>query len=219
MIAVDMQDEIVDKLRKELNLGITTEPQVVYLMAGIRKLIEHDNAQGKYPALNFYCNWVLHTKLDRGFAKSVITLFDRIYGAQRAGNREELEALWKEMHALTDGGALCEQLGRFLREKSLPDHISTDMSHWRMFLSLYASAINDTPLEFEIPVQHIKKVVVNKLPAERRAGGGAETTTLIPFRDAFNITWTTTSLAGEEEMAMSISFPEEWLPPVPRLAQ
>lgn len=69
MIAVDMRDEIIEKLRKELNTGITTEPQVVYLMAGIRKLIEHDNLQAKFPALNFYCNWVLHTKLERGFAK------------------------------------------------------------------------------------------------------------------------------------------------------
>lgn len=140
-----------------------------------------------------------------------------MHGATLAGNREELKALWKEIHVLTDGGALCEQLGQFLRGKSLPDHISTDTSHWRMFLSLYASAISETPLELEIPVQYIKKVVVKKRGAERWASGSE--ITLVRFRDAFNITWTTTTLGGEESQPMSISFPEEWLPPITRPAE
>ena len=41
--------DIIAKLTNELHGGIETEVQVVYLLAGVRKLIERDNARAKYP--------------------------------------------------------------------------------------------------------------------------------------------------------------------------
>ena len=38
-----MTEEIIRKLTAQLNNGITTEVQVVYLLVGIRKLIERDD--------------------------------------------------------------------------------------------------------------------------------------------------------------------------------
>lgn len=57
--------EILDKLSGELRKEITSELQVVYILSKIRKFLEWENKQGEYKTLNFYCNWVLHSKIDR----------------------------------------------------------------------------------------------------------------------------------------------------------
>ena len=40
---------ITDKLGKQLNQGIKTEPHAVYLLTGTRKLIERDQLRDQYP--------------------------------------------------------------------------------------------------------------------------------------------------------------------------
>ncbi len=58
MIALEVRDEIVAKLRTTLTAGVASEERAVYVMRSIRKLLEIDGAKQKYPALNFYCNSV-----------------------------------------------------------------------------------------------------------------------------------------------------------------
>ena len=43
---------IVDKLTAELENGITTEPQVVHLLAALRKLMERDGLNDQYQYLD-----------------------------------------------------------------------------------------------------------------------------------------------------------------------
>ena len=43
-----MTKDIIRKLEAELRVGITTEVQVVYLLAGLRKLLEQQDAKQKY---------------------------------------------------------------------------------------------------------------------------------------------------------------------------
>ena len=43
-----MTEESIRKLTAQLNKGITTEIQVVYLLVGIRKLIERNAQEGRY---------------------------------------------------------------------------------------------------------------------------------------------------------------------------
>ncbi|MDO8503351.1 MAG: hypothetical protein Q7S60_01540 [bacterium] len=60
-----MRLQILDKLVVELEKEIKSELQVVFILSKIRKLLEWENAKDKYKTLNFYCNWVLHNKIDR----------------------------------------------------------------------------------------------------------------------------------------------------------
>ena len=60
-----MKLEILSKLEVELKKGVKNEYQAVYLLAQIRKVLESENAKGKYKVLNFYCNWALHSKIDK----------------------------------------------------------------------------------------------------------------------------------------------------------
>jgi hypothetical protein len=40
-------------------------------------MLEHDNQKDVYPVLNFYGNWVVHTKLSNSpVAEKIIRLFD-----------------------------------------------------------------------------------------------------------------------------------------------
>jgi hypothetical protein len=147
----------------------------------------------------------------------VIGLFDNAQEAEISGNRAELERAWQEIHSFTDGRALQKELERFLNHHKLPTLICADISHWRMFFSLYTAIISDIPLEFELPVKHIRKVVVNKGTAKRRSGDGP--TPIEPFREAFSLAWMSTTFSGEEVLSMLIEFPEEWLSPVPHYVQ
>lgn len=57
-----MTEEIIRKLKMEIDRGIRTEPEVMYLLAQIRKLIERDDKTAEYSGLDFHCDWVLHSK-------------------------------------------------------------------------------------------------------------------------------------------------------------
>jgi len=61
------RDSIIQKLREELLLPLRRESQVVYLMAEIRKYLDHrkTNEQADWRVLSFFCNWALHIRIDR----------------------------------------------------------------------------------------------------------------------------------------------------------
>jgi hypothetical protein len=47
---------------KQINLD---NAAIAFIFSNFRQLIEEKNLASKYPIINFYANWVLHTKLDR----------------------------------------------------------------------------------------------------------------------------------------------------------
>jgi hypothetical protein len=65
-----MVDGIKEKLSLELSKPISEESQVVYVLSRIRKILEIDQSSngGKYSKLKFYCDWALHTKIDKNRA-------------------------------------------------------------------------------------------------------------------------------------------------------
>jgi hypothetical protein len=71
-----MTPDIIRKLGGELDTGITTEVQVGYLLAGIRKLIERDKIEDQYAGLKFHCDWALHARMDRAAARAILKQFD-----------------------------------------------------------------------------------------------------------------------------------------------
>ena len=62
---MDHPHPLVEKLDVELRRPIENELQVVYIFVALRKLLEHDGKKDAYPVLNFYCNWVVHTRLSK----------------------------------------------------------------------------------------------------------------------------------------------------------
>src|SRR5579872_1229998 len=71
---------IVDKLKTELEKGITSEVQLVYVLVEVRKLLEITHRKDQYPALLFHCDWILHSHMDRPGALRVLQRFDEFCG-------------------------------------------------------------------------------------------------------------------------------------------
>jgi hypothetical protein len=152
--------DICRKLRAELEIGITTEIQVVYLLAGVRKLIERDQLHDKYLALKFHCNWALHAKLDRDRAKSVLKQFDVAHALLK--ENVELHRLPKQLRSEIARTSKMlpfeEELSQFLEVYNLPPLTLHCSDGWAHFLNLYARVIEDVPLVVSVPTENKKKV-------------------------------------------------------------
>ncbi len=123
------EDIISQKIRKELaNLPIDTEPRVMYLLVEIRKVLEHDGI--KNTLLGFYGDWVVHTKLDRAFAKKV---FNEIND-----DNSEVGNHIKSFNLLKN------ELKVFLEKNNLPTDLITQ--HWSVFREKLIDILIDTPI-------------------------------------------------------------------------
>lgn len=123
------KDIIQQKIRRELNnLPIDTEPRVMYLMVEIRKVLEHENQ--KNTLLNFYGDWIVHTKLDRKFANQV---FSEII------NEKSLMA-----YHIKSFGLLKNELQIFIDKHNLPKGLLSE--HWIAFRDNLLNILVDTPI-------------------------------------------------------------------------
>ena len=172
-----MTEEIIRKLTAQLNEGITTEVQVVYLLVGIRKLIERDAQGEKYRNLNFYCDWVLHSELDRCGAKAILREFDKAHPLRKSGIDLPQE-LRKEIDDISGMRFFEEELTRFLESYGLPP-IAENVNGWSHFFHLYTQVIQDIPLMVKPSspdaAENISKLVVRfEAATETRKFGDRE---------------------------------------------
>lgn len=72
--------EIVDKLNIFLSTGLPdTEPNAVYLLVQLRKVLDHAYSNPKsYSLLRFYCDWIVHTEKNRNLTH-IAPLVQQIY--------------------------------------------------------------------------------------------------------------------------------------------
>jgi hypothetical protein len=67
------QHQIEQKLQEEFGRELASEAQVVYVLVEVGKLLEHRKVKKKYKTINFYRNWVVHTKLEQSeFADDLV---------------------------------------------------------------------------------------------------------------------------------------------------
>jgi hypothetical protein len=147
------QSHIIAKLDPLLYHGITTEAQAVYLMVGVRKLLEQqpakeDDEYRQYEYLKFHCDWALHSKLDRGMAQRILRLFDAANLELKAGG--ELKNLpshqHREIEFISKMTYFERELTRFLETNGLPSLDTNRSDGFAHFLHLYAKVIEDCPL-------------------------------------------------------------------------
>lgn len=195
MIRFRMTPAIVHKLSEQIEAGITSEVQVVYVLAGIRKLIERDEAEDIYPVLRFHCDWALHSKMDRAAAKAILRRFDAAHPLLANGlDVSDLPApLRHEIDNISQMRGFEDQLTQFLAAYNLPGLTLHRPDGWAQFLLHYARVIEDIPLVVAAPgganaPVHISRVTVNCQVAERPADGTNE----LPFR----VMWTIQDVNG-----------------------
>lgn len=130
-----MRNEIIDKLTNVLNEDINTEAQVVYILVEIRKLIK----RGEWQILKLFCDWALHTELDRNpNIDEILKEFDSRL-EQFNEKDEEIKSKYLSLKKFKN------ELTSFLTSNRLPQKLFED-DKWHSFLRLYTVVVNDCPL-------------------------------------------------------------------------
>jgi len=176
--------DIISKLTSELDKGITTEAQAVYLLVGIRKIIERDKIGREYADLRFHCDWALHSSLDRTAAIAILKKFDAAHAFLR-GNIKPYDlppALRTEIDRISKMKLFEREFSGFLGAYGLPPLTKCRSDGWAHFLHLYAKVIEDIPLVVKDAAitKHISRVVLHFEEARKDVAGEV----------LFKVTWT-----------------------------
>jgi len=142
-----MIQNLKQKIQDTIRAGFKSETEIVYLMVNIRKIIELDNSYEKFQYLNFYCNWILHSKLNHKFAQEVIKKFESIYIKRCSG--QKIERYPFELRQISRMDKLVEQFSNFCQSYALDD-FTEDINTLTKFLYLYVQALTGTPLRIKI---------------------------------------------------------------------
>jgi hypothetical protein len=144
----EMIPNILKKLETLLNRGIASEVEVVYLMSGIRKLLEQQQGSQQYRLLKFHCDWTLHSKLEGTTAQEILREFDAAnlhlkngvdYDHLPSSLRDKIDKISKLEDFETE-------LAAFLRANGLPSISAARADGWIYFVHLYAKVVEDCPL-------------------------------------------------------------------------
>jgi hypothetical protein len=155
-------DSILRKLTAVLEQEITTECQVVYVLAEIRKAIERADETEKYHALDFYCSFALHTSMSKEGAKRILRRFDEAHPILVKGDKLSKE-LQDQLDQTMKVERFQEELERFLLEHNLPMRLFAEPETWVRFLQLYAKAIDECELVVmgdHAQLQNLDRVVI-----------------------------------------------------------
>lgn len=142
-----MKAVILEKLSSELAGGIDTEPKVLYLLAEIRKYIDQcsEKERKKYPNLYFYCNWVLHIRMDRTPAKRILNRFESILSGTKS-LKEKSKIFISQEKDFYSFVKLKEELLGFFEINGLSTELLTNGYRWFKFKKLLVEILIDCPL-------------------------------------------------------------------------
>lgn len=142
-----MENDIIRKLRKELEAGISTESQVVYVLVKIRRLLDLERDEGlarEYMSLRLCCNWAVHVKLSHRQAQKIVEMVDALY--PKLVRHELVEKEKNEMSNMFSLRAFRQELNDFLGERCFRTLSDTE---WNVFLACFLNTIEDCPLVCE----------------------------------------------------------------------
>lgn len=167
-----MVRDIILKLQNELNAGIRTEVQVVYLLTAIRKIIEQESTAQQFEYLKFHADWALHFSLKGPFAQKILTAFNAAHIQFRDGIEfhDLPQPLRSDIENISGMRKFKVELSEFLQSHRLPDLTSGNLDSWTHFLHLYAKVIDDCPLVIRQDNQalDIAKVTVGVKVSDQR---------------------------------------------------
>ena len=135
-----MKEGIQDKLIAILAQGITKEAELIYVFVEIRKLLDYleNSTSDKYQTLYFYCNWMLHIKMDRSPAVKVLEKFDNAIDEGNHFAAAPIEFVFKDFFI---------ELSAFLIEQNLPADWIAGENNRLTICDLLISILEDIPLE------------------------------------------------------------------------
>lgn len=140
-----MKSQIIQKLNALISKGITTEPEVYYLIGQSRKYLEEElpnktSREKEYPTLSLFEDWVLHNKLEGISAQKKLSEYAALL-IKEDGKREPFD-LMSNISMFAD---LNTDLQKFCSAYGLnPKFLSKNS--WKKFLLSLIEVLKDLPL-------------------------------------------------------------------------
>lgn len=171
-----MQNDILEKLSRELKNQIVTEAQTVYILVQIRKLIEH-KCDNTFDTLKMFCDWALHIEFSRN--KQIIELlkeFDEAIERENNGfgpTTQDYLSLKKFKVAMKE----------FLTEFNLPQNILKN-KEWSLFIHSYNRVVSDCPVtKKDYPFKFIEEISMSNLQPDNAPSQ------YLKMREGFYLQW------------------------------
>jgi len=166
------REVIIEKLTNELQVEITTERQVVYILVEIRKYLEREKLKDQYKALNFFCSWAVHARLKGEGGQRILRRFDDLH-EQLLAHDLDFEKLPQEFRneigrTMNLSKFHDDLLGFLSREDvDLPTAWVSDKVKWFQFVNLYSEIIEDCPLVLAednvSELKYVRDITVRKI--------------------------------------------------------
>jgi hypothetical protein len=141
-----MRDAILEKLTRKFESAPRSEEDVAYVLIEIRKLLERDAKQDQFTTLTFFCDWVVHSVLNRRGARDQISRLDGRLGNLDLTNLHDVGADL-EIYRFMSFDSLFEELGRFTKEEKLPGGWTSNPAWWKECVKFYGEIVRDCALE------------------------------------------------------------------------
>jgi len=155
------RNEIAEELFDLMNKPPERKQDVVHALVQIRKILEYDCE--KNTALRFYCDWALHTKLDRSGAKHILGILDERLGRYRPWSPESIDPDGKVSEILSFN-LLQRYLLDFSQRNDLPTVWSEDWFAWQKTITLYGEQVRHIPLVVtrkDYKFRYLQKLVIS----------------------------------------------------------
>ncbi|HRD71270.1 MAG TPA: hypothetical protein PK657_14150 [Legionella sp.] len=133
----------ISTIKKLISKNDINDSVVVHFLTLIRKELELlDESRESFDVLKFYCDWALHTGIDRSKSGSSIisNINQTITIFQHASSNEELI----RGISILLVNKLKNQLLKFLDKHSIQTNIISDQTQWRHFSLILFSILEDT---------------------------------------------------------------------------
>ena len=141
-----MKPAIITKINQVLSKPFKSEMQVVYLLVELRKLIELEKASKRFPALNFFCRWALHSKGKGVGADRILVRFDGLPEKIKANPGVSTWDELQEIRNTINFSRFQSDLAKFMDKQEIISSLWTDPFLWSDFLTLYIQVIENCPL-------------------------------------------------------------------------
>jgi len=132
-----MRSDVVLKLKEQLKKNIFNEAQVVYILTRIGKILELEKSKSKYPVLNFYRNWSVHSEIN---------------DTEPVGDiLKEFIVKKEKRYLFSRHSQLCMELNEFLEKHDLPQLKKSKLNNFIFYLG---KVISDTPVKVRVDTQY-----------------------------------------------------------------
>jgi hypothetical protein len=159
------RNEIAAELFHLLNKTPETKKCVTYALVQIRKILDFDKDWENCSSLRFFCDWALHTHLDRKEAKRTLSTLDEVFGRYRVADVAENDPSGKILDFVSFQ-IFRNHLFEFLRRQDLPTVWAEDDFVWNNMLRLYSEQVCHTPLTMtrkDYKFKYLQKLVIASL--------------------------------------------------------